>query len=118
MTTQTILGVTEYGVPSGNYDGSSQDWSSDPVTAANYYRGRGSVQTITFSVADFVGTMYLEACLDEDPAEANWFTTYTYGSETPLSDYHPETVSGNFVWMRVRVAGFDAGTITSVTITY
>jgi len=118
MTTKTILGTTEYGVPAGNYDGSSQDWFSDPVTAANYYRGRGGVQTITFGVTDFVGTMLLEACLDEDPAQANWFSTYTYSSDSPLTDYHPETVTGNFSWMRVRVEGFDNGTINSVTITY
>lgn len=120
MTTHVILGTTEYGVPSGNYDGSSQDWVSDPVLAANYYRGRGSVQTITFSVTAFEGTMHVEACLDEDPAEANWFVTYNYGdgSTIPLTDYHPATVTGNFTWMRVKVAGFAGGIINSVTITY
>ena len=118
MTTHTILGSTVYGVPSGNYDGSSQDWSSDPVTAANYYRGRGGVQTVTFSVSAFAGIMYLEACLDANPAEANWFTTYVYGDGSPFTDYHPESITGNFTWMRVRVSGFDGGTINSVTITY
>jgi hypothetical protein len=118
MTTQTILGTTVYGDPSGNYDGSSQDWSSDPVTAANYYRGRGGVQTVTFSVAAFAGIMHLEACLDQDPAQANWFSTYIYGDGSPLTDLHPETITGNFTWMRVRVTGFDGGTINSVTITY
>ena len=120
MTTKTILATTVYGEPSGNYDGSSQDWSSDPVTAANYYRGRGGVQTITFGVSAFEGNMYLEACLDEDPAEANWFSTYISGdgSTIPLPDFHPATVTGNFTWMRVRVEGFSGGTINAVTITY
>jgi hypothetical protein len=120
MTTRTILGTTVYGVPSGNYDGSSQDWFSDPVTAANYYRGRGGVQTIIFSVVGFEGTMYLDACLNEDPAEADWFNTYIYGdgSTLPITDYHPATVTGNFTWMRIRVEGFSGGTINDVTITY
>lgn len=120
MTTKTILGTTEYGVPSGNYDGSSQDWSSDPVAAANYYRGRGSVQTVTFSVANFEGIMHLDACLDDNPAEANWFETFVYGdgSTIPLTDYHPATVTGNFTWMRVRVEAFSGGIINTVTITY
>lgn len=118
MTTRTILGTTYYGEPSGNYDGSSQDWSSDPVTAANYYQGRSGIQTITFSVAGFEGIMHLEACLDADPAQANWFSTYTYGDGSPLTDLHPETVTGNFTWMRVRVEAFSGGTINSVTITY
>jgi hypothetical protein len=120
MTTRTILGTTVYGQPSGNYDGSSQDWFSDPVTAANYYRGRGGVQTIIFSVVGFEGTMYLDACLNEDPAEADWFNTYIYGdgSTLPITDYHPATVTGNFTWMRIRVEGFSGGTINDVTITY
>ena len=118
MTTQTILDTTEYGVPSGNYDGSSQEWFSDGVTAANYYRGRGGVQTVTFSVDAFEGVMYLEGCLDFDAEQANWFVTYTYGGGAPLTDLHPETVAGNFTWMRVRVDNFTAGTINSVTITY
>ena len=120
MTTKTILGTTVYGQPAGNYDGSSQDWSSDPVTAANYYRGRGGVQTITFSVTAFEGDMFLEACLDDNPAEANWFNTYIYGdgSTIPLTDYHPATVTGNFTWMRANVEDFSQGTITKLMLSY
>lgn len=119
-TTQTILDATEYGTASGNYDGSSQDWASDAQKAANYYRGYGSIQTVTISVTGFEGIMYIEATLDSDPDSAAWFNTYTYGdgSSTPLTDYHPATITGNFVWIRVRVEGFSGGTIDSVTITY
>ena len=120
MTTETILTTIEYGVPAGNYDGSSQDWASDAVRAANYYRGQGNLQTVTFSVTDFEGILYLEATLDADAETATWFNTYTYGdgSTTPLTDYHPATITGNFTWMRIRVEGFSGGTINSVTITY
>lgn len=120
VTTKSILPLTEYGEASGNYDGSSQDWSSDPVQAAEYFRGRGSVQTIVFDTTGFEGTMYLEACLDTLADSAAWFTTFVYGdgSSIPLTDHHPETVLGNFTWMRVRVTGFSGGTINSVTISY
>jgi len=120
ITRDTILTTTEYGIPSGNYDGSSQDWYSDPVKAANYYRGQGFIQTVTFSVTGFEGTMIVEATLDADPAQATWFDTFVYGdgSTIPLSDYHPEAIQGNFTWMRVRVEGFSGGTINSITIAY
>jgi hypothetical protein len=36
----------------------------------------------------------------------------------PTTDYHPETITGNFVWIRVNVLGFDGGIIDSVTISY
>ena len=119
-TTQVILNTTVYGDAAGNYDGSSQDWASDARKAANYYRGYGSIQTVTISVTGFEGIMYIEATLDSDPDSAAWFNAYTYGdgSTTPLSDYHPATIIGNFTWMRVRVEGFSGGTINSITITY
>ena len=116
MTTKTILGTTVYGTPSGTYDGSSLDWYSDPATAANYYQGRGGVQTFAFQNTAAAGTMYVEACLDSDPAEANWFDIYSYSLESfPVLS---ATITGNFTWIRVRVINFTAGTIDSVTITY
>jgi hypothetical protein len=120
MTTQTILGTTVYGQASGNYDGSSQDWFSDAVRAANYYRGQGSVQTVAFTVTGFRGTMTVEATLDSDPNSAAWFDTYSYtaGSIAPATGYSNTGILGNFTWVRVRVDNFAAGTITSVTITY
>ena len=36
LNNETILGTTVYGEASGNYDGSSQDFYSDAVRAANY----------------------------------------------------------------------------------
>ena len=46
VNTNTILSSTVYGTPSGNYDGSSQDWYSDAVQAADFFRGRGGLQTV------------------------------------------------------------------------
>jgi hypothetical protein len=120
ITTTTIIGRTVNGTASGNYDGSSQDFISDAVQAANYYRGRGGLQTVTFDVAGFEGVMHLEATLDHAPETAVWFNTFDYGdgSTAPLTDRYPETVIGNFTWMRVRVTEFSAGTINFVNISY
>lgn len=121
ITTQTFLSDVEFGIPSGNYDGSSTDWYSDALPAANFYRGRGGLQTIIFRVQDFVGKITVEATLDTLAESAAWFSTYEYGdpsSVLPLTDYHPATITGNFVWMRLRVEGFESGVIDSVTISY
>ena len=118
-TTKLILGTTVYGEASGNYDGSSLDWQSDAQQAADYYRGYGGLQTITFSLTGFQGLCILEATLDPDADTAIWFETYRIGDLfAPMTDYHPESVTGNFTWMRVRVEGFEAGIINSVNITY
>jgi len=118
--TQTILGTTVYGEASGNYDGSSQDWYSDSAQAADYYRGRGGLQTVTFSLDQFEGRIVLQATLDTLAATATWFDVYEIGdgSTTPITDYHPESILGNFVWMRLHVTAFEGGTVNSVTITY
>jgi hypothetical protein len=120
VVTRSILGETVYGNAAGNYDGSSQDWWSNAQQAADYYHGRGGVQTVTFDLTDFEGRMILEATLDTDAESAAWFNTFEVGdgSTTPLTTYLPQTVLGNFTWMRVRVEGFSGGVINSVTITY
>ena len=118
--TETVLSNTVYGVPSGNYDGSSQDWVSPAVQAAEYFRGRGSVQSIGITVTEFEGDLTFEATLDTLPNTAAWFDILTYGdgSTAPLTDYTVQTVTGNFTWIRVRVSAFSGGTINSVTVTY
>ena len=119
MTTSTvILGTTVYGTASGNYDGSSQDWSSNAVQAANYYWGRGSVQTVAFVLTGFVGDIRLEATLDADAESATWFETYDIQANTALTQRQVATITGTFTWMRVRVVEFDGGTINSVIITF
>ena len=119
MTTQALLTAVTHGTPSGNYDGSSQDWFSDAVKAADYYRGRGGIQTMGFSVAGFQGIITIEATLDTDPDSAAWFSTLAYGDASTVTTQNiSESVVGNFTWLRARVERFEAGVINTVTATY
>ena len=119
ITTQTILDTTTYGVPSGNYDGSSMEWFSDAAKAADYYRGRGGLQTIRFDLTDFQGKLTLQGTLSADSPNANWFVTYELdASVVPATGIVPTTITGNFTWMRLEITEFQAGVINSVTITY
>lgn len=119
LNNEIILGATVYGQASGNYDGSSQDFHSDAVRAANYYGGQGAIQTATIQVTNFIGLITLEATLADQLGEAAWFDVDTYGGDsTVITDYHPITIIGNFTFMRARITGFDAGTINSITLTY
>lgn len=118
ITTETILPTTVHGVPSGTYDGSSMDWYSVAVKAANYYRGRSGIQTVRFDVTGFVGDMTVEATLDSVAETATWFTISAYNASTPLTDIHPVSVIGNFTWLRINITDFDDGVINSVTVTY
>jgi hypothetical protein len=119
FTTQSLLTDVVYGTASGNYDGSSQNFYSDAVTAANYYGGQGSLQTITYRLQNFVGTITIEASLDDLTDQARWFEIDTWGDGSEIiTGTHPVSVTGNFVWVRARIQGFDDGTIQAVTISY
>ena len=119
LNEEYLLNRTVYGEASGNYDGSSQDFAGNAVTAADYYAGYSSIQTITFTVTDFVGNIQLEATLNDQAESTAWFFVDSFGDPvTATTDTHPITVLGNFVYMRVKVLGFDSGTINSVTINY
>lgn len=120
LNDEYLLDSTTYGTASGNYDGSSQDFYGNPVRAANYYRGQGSIQTATVRVTGFVGRITLQATLADQPSiQAAWFDVATYGDGvTPATDTRPFTITGNFTFMRVRVELFDAGTINNIILTY
>jgi hypothetical protein len=141
----TLIPLTVHGVPSGNYDGSSTDWLSNPIKAANYYRGHGFIQVVWFNVENFQGQITIQATLDRSPGsvvnaysdgstinwaapdpvstdlqiESGWFTVAEFGDlSSQITDYRPLTVNGNFTWLRARIQGFDAGTIKRVNVTY
>ena len=119
ITVQTLLDNVVYGTASGNYDGSSQDFYSNAVPAANYYGGQGSLQTIIYKLVNFSGIITIEATLNDLSDEASWFEVNTYdAASTQITNYYPVNITGNFVWLRAHVTVFDSGTIEFVTSGY
>jgi len=115
----TILGQTTYGVPSGNYDGSSLDFDSDGVKGVGYYRGQGSIQTIYRRLTGFQGTITIQATLDQNWEAAQWVDVDTFGdASTIVSGVYPITLTGNYTWLRVNIKDFSQGQIDSITVTY
>lgn len=119
-TTVQLLPTTTYGTPSGNYDGSSQDWSGPDQKAADYYGGFGQLQTVAFYLNGFEGKIKIEATLDSVPAvDADWFKVYEFNSNSsPTTNNFSTNITGNFTWIRANVEEFSAGTITKVYMSY
>lgn len=119
-TTLQLLPTTSHGVPSGNYDGSTEDWSGVDQKAANYYGGFGSLQTVAFFLNGFQGKIHIEATLDSEPVlDTDWFSVYDFNSNaSPTTQNFSNNVSGNFTWIRARVENFQAGTIQQVAVSY
>ena len=119
-TTLQLLPTTTYGTPSGNYDGSSLDWSGERQQAANYYGGFGGLQTIAFFLTNFQGLIKIEATLDSDPTlDTEWFKVNEFDSlTTSTTNNFSVNITGNFTWIRANVEGFEAGTINKLTMSY
>ena len=119
-TTLQLIPTTTYGTPSGNYDGSSQDWSGDQQKAADYYGGFGQLQTVAFYLNGFQGKIKIEATLDSVPAlDTDWFKVYEFNSNSsPTTNNFSTNITGNFTWIRANVEEFSAGTITKVYMSY
>ena len=120
-----LIPTTEYGIPSGNYDGISDFFFGDRKKGVAYYRGNGSTQTVRFRTDEFIGTITIQASLDADPIdESEWFDVYTFPGDssqdgsTAISADFSTSLTGNFAWIRARVTDYTGGTINSVTLIY
>ena len=115
----TILGLTQHGVPSGNYDGSSLDFDSDGAKGVAYYRGQGSIQTVYQRITGFQGTITIQATLDQNWETANWADVNVFDcTSAPITTLYPVSLTGNYTWLRVRITDFSAGQIDSITVVY
>jgi hypothetical protein len=119
-TTVQLLPTTTHGTPSGNYDGSSLDWSGVQQKAADYYGGFGQLQTVGFFLDGFSGLIKIEATLDSNPtSDLDWFKVSEFDSlSTPTTNNFSRNITGNFTWIRANVEDFTDGTITKITMSY
>lgn len=119
-TTLQLLPTTTFGTPSGNYDGSSLDWSGDAQQAANYYGGFGGLQTIAFFLNGFQGLIKIEATLETSPTtDDQWFKISEFDSlTTTTTENFARNITGNFTWIRANVEGFEAGSIEKIMMSY
>jgi len=120
FSTQTLLQTVVNGIAFQNYDGSTDNFATDPLAAANFYGGQGSVQTAIITVTNFTGIITLQASLNKDSKTASWFDVEIYDTTArPVaSETTSYTMTGNFVWIRAAVSQFSTGIINSITVSY
>lgn len=77
--------------------------------ADGYYGFADGLQTVGFYLKNFIGRIYVDATLSDNPEEADWFPV-GLGESTDFIDYDSATtkietfnIIGNFVYLRAKI---------------
>lgn len=116
-TSVTLLPTTAFGSASGNYDGSAAAFNSDKVKGDGYYGFSDGVHTIQTRVTSLVGTIKIQGTLVKDPADTDFVDIVTVNESdgsTAITNSFLNNFTGNFVWVRIAVSAFTAGSINNI----
>jgi hypothetical protein len=113
-------------LPQTTYDGGGTanvyTVTGNTQPAAAYYLGNQDLQTITYSFTNVTGNLEIEATLATDPGSGDWFKVYELEADnnsntnSTLTSY--QNITGNFVYIRAKVADFANGVVQYVKISY
>ena len=112
-----IISNTAHGAANGAYNGTDLDWYSTSYYGRGFYGYTDGLHTASYKLTDFVGIIGFQATLATQPTEDDWFDivdSQVGDGETPTTTSSFVNFNGNFVWIRVAVASFTAGTINRV----
>ena len=101
--------------------------SSVTVITGEKYKGDGyygrsdGIHTVQYNIDGFIGTVYIQATLETNPTDDDWFTVYT-GSYPVSNDVGTTKVNitnftGNYVWIRSKIE-FTDGTVNSIKLNH
>ena len=84
------------------------DQTGLPIRADGYYGFADGMHTIGFYLKNFIGRIYIDATLSDNPGENDWFPIGL--TETDFADYdsattgiEPFNIVGNFVYLRAKI---------------
>jgi hypothetical protein len=90
-------------IPDGNLD------QTGPATRADgYYGFADGLQTVGFYLKNFVGRIYVDATLSDDPGNSDWFPialgdTDFVDFDTAQTGIETFNIVGNFVYLRAKI---------------
>jgi hypothetical protein len=124
----TILELLPQTTYDGGGTGNIYTVTGNAQPAAAYYLGNQDLQTVNIKLTDCSANIVIEATLDSNSSNAQWFTVYELvananaasGSEPyDSSDASIYTnIEGNFVYMRAKIVDFAGGVVNFVKLSY
>ena len=90
-------------------------WKSDAVKSVSYFISPKTVTTVNYSNTGAVtGNVVIQGSLEINPsADKDWVDLLTIN----FSNVTPQTITGNWIWMRGKATSFTSG-IINISITY
>jgi hypothetical protein len=118
-TTLVLLPQTTY---NGGGTANVYTVTGNTQPAAAYYLGNQDLQTISYSFTNVTGNLEIEATLASSPTSGDWFKVYEVeadnNSNTNSTINSYQNITGNFVYIRAKVADFANGVVQYVKLTY
>lgn len=98
-------------------DSTVQSVTGEQFKGDGFYNRSDGFHTAQFNLANFVGDIILQGTLATTPQEADWFdissTLITNGNESIIKNF-----VGNYIWVRVKVTNWTAGSISSILLNH
>jgi len=96
--------------------------STTEIITGNAYKGDGyygrsdGFHTVQYSFAGFTGTISIQATLEIDPMDDDWFTVHNYTAAQETAS-KIANFTGNYVWIR-SIVEYTDGTINSIVLNH
>ncbi len=99
----------------------SVDATGEKIQADGYYGYADGLHTIAIYNTGLTGRVHLQGTLASSPVEADWFdinlqASDTYVDYTTDTGIHGYTFQGNFVYLRIKLSNYSAGSLDKVLL--
>lgn len=105
LTTQTHPG-----------DSTTETVTGEKYKGDGYYGRSDGLHTVQYTVTEFSGTITIQATLELDPLDTDWFDVHTY-TVTDANESKIESFTGNYVWIRAKIVYTD-GSVDSIVLNH
>jgi len=119
-------------LPASTYNGSTTTLVGEKYKGDGYHGRTDGLHTVAWGLTGFTGSIGMQGSLVADPTDSDWFdinldvneyygvgarilpvtvSSLAYVAATEKATYN---FKGNFVWVRVAISNWSAGTVNAV----
>jgi hypothetical protein len=108
-------------LPQTVYNGSNSNFAGNAFPAASYYVSGQNLQTVTWSISQFRGSIIIQTSIADNPSDdRDWVNTHisVYNNQAGTTINTFVNIIGNFTWLRAAFDEFTNGTVEHIKVSY